>query len=188
MCALKVASAITVSLENESRVKELFVSLLHPRDDSEMPFISGDFDKFINKADESMLGRLDLKVSDFRLELNAVHSFEKNHCFALLIGGVLGGEQSIAPYSLELQKAVADASSDRCYSPVYWSVSEVLTVYRSAEEIIVGPCSYYLASTDTTYSDRDSIVIAKDGSKLGEMVLYAENCYFGSYFDTGSFV
>lgn len=86
MCALKVAAVITTNLENKSKAKNLFMSSLNSRDDAETPLFSGGFDKFEKTADAKMLSRWALVIEDFRLELNAVHSFEKNHCFMLLIG------------------------------------------------------------------------------------------------------
>ena len=187
MCALKVATVIATNLENKSKATESFMSSLVFRDDAEMPFVKGDFDEFERTADANLLGRFALDVSGIRLEIDAVHSFEKSHCFVLLAGGTLGMESDVAAFSSGLQKGITD-KLDNNWSPVYSNNVEVLSAYRSDEELISAPCLYYLASTNEVYNDRALIIAAEDSSKLFDAALDAVNQYFGSYFDTDSFV
>lgn len=187
MCAFKMATAIATNLENKSNVKESFMSSIVYRDDAEMPFVDDDFDEFERTADAKLLGRLALDISDIRLEIDAVHSFEKNHCFILLVGGTLDMEPDVAALSSGLQKGITDRL-DKQWSPIYSNSVEVLSAYRPAEELIAVPCTYYSASTKDVYSDKESIVAAEGGTKLCEAALYAAEQYFGSYFDMDSFV
>ena len=187
MCALKVATVIATNLENKSKAKESFMSSLVFRDDAEMPFVKGDFDEFERTADANLLGRFALDVSGIPLEIDAVHSFEKKHCFILLVGGTLGMESDVAAFSSGLQKEITD-KLDKQWSPIYSNRVEVLSAYRPAEKLIAVPCKYYLASTNEVYNDKDSLVAAVGGSKLQNSALYAVEQYFGSYFDTDSFV
>lgn len=187
MCAFKVATVIAINLDDKSKVKELFMSSLGFRDDAEMPFVDDDFDEFERTADAKLLGRLALDISDIRLEIDAVHSFEKDHCFMLLVGGVLGMESDLPVFSSALQKEITD-KLDKQWSPIYSNRVEVLSAYRSTEKLIAVPCKYYSASTNEVYNDKDSLIAAEGDSKLQNSALYAVEQYFGTYFDTGSFV
>lgn len=187
MCAFKVASVIATNLEDKSKVKELLMASLVYRDGAEMPFVKGDFDEFERTADAKILSRLILDVCDLRLEIDAMHSFEKNHCFMLLIGGTLDTESDVAAFSSGLQKRIAD-KLDKQWSPIYPNSVEVLSAYRPAEELITVPCKFYSASTGGVYVDKDLIVAAEGGSRLYEEALNVVEQYFGGYFDTDSFV
>lgn len=187
MCTYKVATAIVTSLENKSKVKELFMSSLVFREDAEMPFVEGDFDEFERTADAKTLARLALNTCDLSLEIDAVHSFEKNHCFILLVGGTLDMEPDVVAFSSGLQKGITDRL-DKQWSPIYSNRVEVLSGYRSVEELIAAPCRYYSSRTNEVYNDKDLIAAAEDNPKLCAAALYAVEQYFGSYFDTDSFV
>lgn len=186
MCTVKLASVVATNLENESKVKDLIMSSIKSKEDTEMPLIC-DFDKFEQTADAKVLTRLALDICDLRLEINAVHSFEKNHCFMLLVGGTLDMESDVAAFSSGLQKEITD-KLDKQWSPIYSNRVEVLSAYRPAEKLIAVPCKYYSASTNEVYNDKDSLVATEGGSKLQNSALYAVEQYFGSYFDTDSFV
>ena len=189
MCAFKVAFAIAINLENKSKVKELFMSSLVFRDNAEMPLLKGDFDEFERMADAKLLGRLALDISDVRLEIDAVHSFEKNHCFMLLVGGTLGMESDVAAFSSGLQKRLIDKLDSNKYSPVYPDCVEVQSACRLDEKLGAVPCTYYLASTGGVYNEKDLIATAVEGgSKLQKAAFDAVDQYFGNYFDTDSFV
>lgn len=187
MCTIKVATVIATNLENKFKVKDLVMSLLKSKDDAEMLLVD-DFDKFERTADAKTLARLALDICDFRLEIDAVHSFEKNHCFMLLVGGMLGTESVVAAFSSGLQKEIANKLDNKDWSPIYSDAVEVLSVYRSAEGLIAVPCKYYLASANEVYNDKDMIVATAGDSKLLKAALEAVDQYFGSFFDTDSFV
>lgn len=187
MCAFKVATVIATNLENKSKVNDLVMSLLKPKDDAEMLLVD-DFDEFERTADAKTLARLALDICDVRLEIDAVHSFEKNHCFMLLVGSTLDKESDVAVFSSGLQKEIANKLDNKDWSPIYSDAVEVLSAYRPAEGLIAVPCEYYLASANEVYNDKDSIAAVEGGSKLCEAALYAVEQYLGSYFDTDSFV
>lgn len=188
MRAFKVASVIATNLENKSKIKELFMSLLKSKDDAEMPLIY-DFDEFERTADAKMLTRLALDICDLRLEIDAVHSFEKNHCFMLLIGGTLGVGSDVAAFSTGLQKEIAVKLDNKKWSPIYSNSVEVLSAYRPVEELVVGSCSYCLASTGDVYADKESLPeTSETNSKLYKAACDAMERYFGGYFDTDGFV